>query len=101
MSVIMILRVPGNPADFEKYAAGPGGVVLRRVGEASKTAGGIRHMFAGGDNEIVVIDEWPDEAAFHAFFASQPEIPDIMRDGGAKGAPEVTFYRPLDTPDQY
>lgn len=101
MSVIMILRVPGNPADLEQYAAGPGGAIMRSVGEASKAAGGIRHTFAGGDNEVIVVDEWPDEAAFNAFFASQPEIANIMRDGGAKGAPEVTFYRTLDTPDRY
>ena len=101
MSVIVILRIPGNPGDLEGYAAGPGGELMRRIAEAGKAAGAIRHTFAGGANEILVIDEWPDEQTFQAFFASQPEIADVMRDGGAQGPPETTFYRKLSTPDQF
>ena len=85
MSIIAILRIPCNPADFESYAAGPGGDLMRRISDAGKAAGAIRHTFAGGDNEVLVIDEWPDEQSFQAFFASQPEIADVMRDGGAQG----------------
>jgi|ERR1041384_3707679 hypothetical protein len=101
MSVIAILRIPGNPKDLENYAAGPGGDVMSRIAAAGKAAGAIRHIFAGGDNEVLVIDEWPDEQSFQAFFASQPEIADVMRDGGAQGPPETTFYRTLNTPDQF
>jgi hypothetical protein len=101
VSVIVVLRIPGNPADLEGYAAGPGGDVMRRIAEAGKAAGAIRHSFAGGDNEVLVIDEWPDEQSFQAFFASQPEIADVMRDGGAQGAPVTSFYRKLSTPDQF
>jgi hypothetical protein len=101
MSVIVILRIPGNPADLESYAAGPGGEAMRRVGEAGKAAGAVRHTFAGSDSEILVIDEWGDEKSFQAFFAAQPEIADIMRDGGAQGPPEMSFYRKLNTPDQF
>ena len=101
MSVIVILRIPGNPGDLEGYAAGPGGEVMRRIAEAGKAAGAIRHTFAGSDNEVLVIDEWPDEQSFQAFFASQPEIADVMRDGGAQGPPETNFYRKLSTPDQF
>jgi hypothetical protein len=101
MSVIVILRIPGNPADLERYAAGPGGEVMRRIAEAGKAAGAIRHSFAGSDDEILVVDEWPDAQSFQAFFAGQPEIPDVMRDGGAKGQPEISIYRKLDTPDQF
>jgi hypothetical protein len=101
VSVIVILRIPGNPTDLERYAAGPGGEVMRRIAEAGKTAGAVRHSFAGSDNEVLVVDEWPDEQSFQAFFASQPEIADIMRDGGAQGPPETSFYRRLSTPDQF
>jgi len=101
MSVITVLRVKGNPNDLERYAAGPGGEVMLRIGEAAKAAGAIRHSFAGGDNEVLVIDEWPDEQTFQTFFDSQPEIADVMRDGGAQGPPETTFYRKLNTPDQF
>jgi hypothetical protein len=74
---------------------------MRRIAAAAKAAGAIRHTFAGSDSETLVIDEWPDEASFHSFFASQPEIADVMREGGAKGPPVTTFYRKLDTGDQF
>jgi heme-degrading monooxygenase HmoA len=101
MSVVVVMRVKGNPADLERYAAGPGGAVMKHISDAGKAAGAVRHTFAGGDNEVLVIDEWPDEQSFQAFFASQPEIADVMRDGGAQGAPETKFYRKLNTPDQF
>src|SRR4051794_30291192 len=43
MSVIVILRIPGNPSDLERYAAGPGGEVMQRIAEAGKAAGAVRH----------------------------------------------------------
>ena len=101
MSVMLVMRVPGDPMNLEEYATGAGGDVMMRVAAAGKAAGAIRHTFAAGENEIMVIDEWPDEKSFRTFFSAQPEIADIMRDGGAKGAPEFTFYRKLDTPDQF
>jgi hypothetical protein len=101
MSVIVILRIPGNPLDLERYAAGPGGEVMQRIAEAGKAAGAVRHSFAGSDSEVLVVDEWPDEQSFQAFFASQPEIADVMRDGGAQGPPEISIYRKLSTPDQF
>ena len=101
MAVMVILRIPGNSADLERYAAGPGGDIMQRIATAGKAAGAIRHTFAGNDSEILVIDEWPDEATFQNFFASQHDIADVMRDGGAQGPPVMTFYRKLNTPDQY
>ncbi len=101
MAVIIILRIPGNPVDLERYAAGPGGQVMQRIAEAGRAAGAVRHTFAGSEDEVLVIDEWPDEQSFQTFFASQPEIADVMREGGAQGPPVTTFYRKLDTPDQF
>ena len=101
MSVIVILRVPGSPADLEQYAAGPGGEVMRTIADAGRAAGAIRHQFAGSDNEVLVVDEWPDEQTFQAFFAGQPDIADVMRGAGAQGPPVTAFYRRLDTPDQF
>lgn len=101
MAIMAILRIPGNPADLERYAAGPGGELMQRVSAAGRVAGATRHAFAAGDNEILVIDEWPDEKAFQEFFTNQPEIPEIMHDGGAQGPPQITFYRILDTPDRF
>ena len=101
MAVMVILRVPGSPDDLERYAAGPGGEVMQRISAAAKAAGAIRHTFAGGEGEVVVIDEWPDEESFQNFFASQGEIPDVMRNAGAQGPPVTTVYRKLNTFDQF
>jgi hypothetical protein len=46
-----------------------------------------------------VIDEWPDAESFQRFFDSQPDIPRVMQEGGVRGAPQISFYRKLDTPD--
>jgi hypothetical protein len=98
---MVILRIPGDPADLERYAAGPGGDVMRRISDAAKAVGAVRHSFAGGENEVLIIDEWPDEQTFQAFFNGQPEIADVMRDAGAQGPPATTVYRKLNTPDQF
>lgn len=101
MSVLVILRIKGDPADLERYAGGPGGEVMRRISKAGRVAGAVSHRFAGGDNEVLVVDEWPDEQSFRDFFNGQREIADVMRDGGAKGPPEIGVYRVLSTPDQF
>ena len=100
VSVFMVLRVKGDPNGFEQYA-NANGEMMRRVADAGKSAGATRHAFAAGDGEVLVIDEWPSEEAFQAFFGSQPEIPRLMQEGGAQGAPQVTFYRKMDTPDAF
>jgi hypothetical protein len=101
MSVLVVLKVQGNPNDLEAYANGTGAEVMLRVAEAGKTAGAIHHLFAAGENEVIVVDEWPDEQSFHDFFAGQAEIADVMRAGGAQGQPQITVYRMLDTPDRF
>ena len=98
MSVFMILRVPGDPNALEQYA-NANADLMKRVSGDGRAAGATRHAFAGGDGEVLVIDEWPDAESFQQFFESQPEIPGIMQEAGAQGAPQITFYRKLDTPD--
>jgi heme-degrading monooxygenase HmoA len=100
MSIIMVLRVSGDPAAFEQYVkANP--ELVTRIAQEGRARGAAHHMFAAGDGEIVVIDEWDSADNFQAFFNSQTEIPELMRAGGATGAPEVTFYRRMDTPDAF
>jgi quinol monooxygenase YgiN len=100
VSVFMILRVKGDPDNFERYA-NANADLMQRISKDGKAAGAVRHAFAGGDGELLVIDEWTDAQAFQRFFDSQTEIPRLMKEGGAQGAPEIAFYRKLDTPDAY
>ncbi|MEU4163618.1 hypothetical protein [Actinoplanes sp. NPDC026670] len=100
MSVMMILKLKADPDALERFAnANP--ELMARVEKAGRELGNVRHSFAAGDGEVVVVDEWPDEAAFHTFFASQPDVGQIMHAAGAEGTPEITFYRKLDTPGQF
>jgi hypothetical protein len=100
MSVVMILRVNADPNALETFA-NANAELMNGISDAGKAAGATRHTFAAGDHEVLVIDEWPDEATFQKFFESQPDIPRIMQAAGAQGAPQISFYRKLDTPDQF
>ena len=101
MSVVMILRVKADPNALEMFANAHADL-MNGIADAGKAAGATRHTFAAaGDTEVLVIDEWPDEATFQNFFESQPDIPRIMQAAGALGAPEISFYRKLDMPDEF
>jgi heme-degrading monooxygenase HmoA len=100
MSIIVVLRVPGDPAAFERYANANSEQVTR-IAQAGRAAGAAHHMFAAGDGEIVVVDEWDSAENFQAFFAAQTEIPELMRAGGATGDPQISFFRKIETPDAF
>jgi quinol monooxygenase YgiN len=98
--VIMVLRLKCDPDALERFASA-NTELMDGLSAAARRLGSARHAFAAGDGEVIVIDEWPDEAAFQEFFDSQPDVHRIMEAAGAQGPPEVTFYRRLDTPGQF
>jgi quinol monooxygenase YgiN len=99
MSVIMTMRVPGDPEKLERLAA-ENADVLRGVAERGKAAGVIAHRFYGSDGQIVVVDEWPDAETFQRFFASEQDTIGPMMQEVATGEPEITFWRKLETGDE-
>ena len=101
MSVIMTLRVQGDPKALERLASeNPDSI--RAISDHAKEHGLIAHRFYGSDDgKIMVIDEWPDAESFQAFFAEQQgQIEPMMREVGAAGEPEITFWRKLDSHDE-
>ncbi len=100
MSVMMMLRVKADVGAFEQYAQEHGDQ-LTRISEEGRSAGAVHHLFSATDDEIVVIDEWPDQGSFQAFFDGQTEIPEVMAAAGAAGPPEISFSRVIDTPDRF
>jgi heme-degrading monooxygenase HmoA len=100
MSVIMTLRVKGDPAELERRAAGDPDA-MRAIAERAKERGLIAHRFYGTDDGyIMVVDEWPDAESFQAFFEeNRAEIEPMMADVGVSEEPEVKFWRKLETHD--
>jgi hypothetical protein len=101
MSVIMTLRVHGDPKELEsRAAANPD--AIQAISDRAKAHGLIAHRFYGSeDGQIMVVDEWPDPESFQSFFAeSRSEIEPLMRDVGATSEPEVMFWRKLESHDE-
>jgi hypothetical protein len=62
----------------------------------------IAHRFYGTAGQLMVLDEWPDEQSFQAFFTHmQPQIQSIMEAAGVPGEPHPVFWRKLDAHDDY
>jgi quinol monooxygenase YgiN len=101
MSVIMTLRVKGDPDKLETLAVEDPDR-LPAIAEKAKEHGVIAHRFyASDDGTIMVVDEWPDRESFHAFLeGSQGEIGPLMSDAGVTTEPEITFWRKLETNDE-
>jgi heme-degrading monooxygenase HmoA len=100
MSVLVIARLKVDPAKFDDLVARRGSE-MPAVSQRGKAAGAIHHQFVAGDGEVLIIDEWDDPEHFGAFFAGEPEIADLMADGGVEGPPEVSIYRVIETPDRF
>jgi heme-degrading monooxygenase HmoA len=72
---------------------------MRTIADRAREHGVIRHRFYGSDDEVLVVDEWPDEKSFEAFYEASPDIKTIMDGAGVTSAPKIGFWRPLDGAD--
>jgi hypothetical protein len=98
MSVIMTLVVAADPSAVEStFQTDPDRTA--RIMESAKSHGVIGHRFYGSGNKVMVIDEWPDEASFRAFFSEIEADVGPMMQAAATGEPEITFWTKLETGD--
>jgi hypothetical protein len=101
MSVIVMTHVPGQVTDFERVVKEYADTFVA-VSVEGKAAGAVHHCFVEDtDGSLLIIDEWPTEEAFQAFFGSQEDIPKLMAAAGVAGPPSTTSYRIIDTPDRF
>ena len=99
MSVILTLRVSGDPGRFEQ-AATTHADAIGRIMDVARRHGLIAHRWYGGDGQFMAVDEWPDADGFNAFFdEAQSDIGPVMQAAGVTSPPEATFWRTLDTGD--
>ncbi len=94
MSVLMTMRVRADGKSVENEDKS----LMMSILERGKQHGVISHHFYATDDEVLVVDEWPDEASFQAFFDASPEIRDVIGRAGGE-APEVTMWHHLDVGD--
>jgi hypothetical protein len=101
MSVIITLRMQGDPAALERIAADDPDR-LRNIADRAKEAGVIAHRFYGAeDGEILIVDEWPDAESFQGFFSAQSgDIQPLMDEAGVTSEPRVMVWRKLETGDE-
>ena len=101
MSVIVTLWMHGNPQQLEEHAAANEGA-MREITDAAKEHGVLAHRFYGSDDgQLMVVDEWPDQQSFQAFFeGTRDQIGPLMQAAGVDSEPQVRFWRKLDTRDE-
>lgn len=99
MAILMTLKVPADSDKLLQFTK-DNPDALPNIADKAKPYGIISHRFYASGGDILVVDEWPDEASFHAFFAASPEIQDVIAAAGATAEPEVTFWTKLDTGDE-
>ena len=102
MSVIMVLRAKGDPQKLESFA-GENPDRMRGILEQAKQNGLIAHRFYGSDSgEIMVVDEWPDAESFQRFFeGAREQIRPLFAEVGVTEEPRPTFWRKLESHDEY
>lgn len=100
MSVMMVMKVKADPRKLEEYSAADP-ARIRSIAEAAKRHGLTAHRFYACDGQVVVVDEWPDESSFQAFFAEMGDkIRPMFEEIGMSEEPHPEFWRVLDTADQ-
>jgi quinol monooxygenase YgiN len=99
MSVIMTFRVSGDPSKLEQMAS-DNPDLMKSISAKAKEHGLIAHRFYGSEDQIMVIDEWPDAESFQRFFEDQRSEIESRMESVATGEPEITFWHKLETHDE-
>jgi heme-degrading monooxygenase HmoA len=103
MSVIMTLELAGDPKAVEQFAS-DNKDSMQAILEAAKRHGLIAHRFYGSADgrRLAVMDEWPDQESFEAFFREQEaQIQPIMQAAGIASESQPNFWHKLETHDAY
>ncbi len=102
MSVMVITKFDAPASTMDELAKGKHRETLEHVSQEGKSKGAIHHEFAeDADGNLLVVDEWESEDAFHAFFDDNTEIREMMADAGVTSPPETISYRILPTDDRF
>jgi heme-degrading monooxygenase HmoA len=95
MSVLMTLQTKADATKLEHESR----ALMQGLMAKAKQHGVISHHFYGTKDEVLVVDEWPDEESFRRFFEASPEIAGMWERAGASGEPDIRIWRHLETSD--
>ncbi|HEV7623391.1 MAG TPA: hypothetical protein VGO26_04595 [Amnibacterium sp.] len=102
MSVMVITKFEAPASTMDEMARGRHRETLERVSAVGRAKGAIHHEFAEDvDGNLLAVDEWESEDAFHAFFDDETDIRQLMADAGVSAPPTTTSYRILPTSDRF
>jgi heme-degrading monooxygenase HmoA len=100
VSVYMSMRVKADADKLEQYAQ-EHQEELHKITDDAKSNGCLHHTFAAENGDVVIMDEWESQEGFQKFFDGNQDVAKIMQDMGVQSEPEIHFYRPLNTGDQF
>ena len=98
MTVLVTMKVEADTDQFRRFLA-QDPERLQEFAASAQAAGAIHHRFGLGDGYFVVVDEWDSVESFQSFM-SRDEITAILRDTGARSAPEIDITQVVVSPDQ-
>jgi quinol monooxygenase YgiN len=101
MTAIVIARYRSNAADYERIAQVRHADfdVLKEIAVAE---GCLHHRVAVSDEdqEVILIDEWPDAEAYNRF-ALNPAVINILRGWALEDPPETDYFRLIHDPAEF
>jgi quinol monooxygenase YgiN len=100
VSVYVSLRVHADSDKLERYAQ-DNQDKMQAITDRAKGLGCIHHRFAAQDGDVIVMDEWESEDAFHTFFDGADDVREVMEQMGVQSEPQITVLRPLQTGDDF
>lgn len=100
MSVLVVVKVSGDTATFQKALADRADEFVA-VGDRAKQVGAIHHRFGIGDGVVVAVDEWETAEAFEQFFGDPKMREFVASIGAAPVPPEITISEAISSPDEF
>jgi hypothetical protein len=100
MSVLVVTRVSGDTATFQKALANRADE-FETIAARAQEMGAIHHRFGIGDGFVLVVDEWETAENFQQFFGD-PRMQEFIGTIGADPTPpEITITEAIASPDQF
>jgi hypothetical protein len=100
MSVLVVVKVPGDTATF-RAALADRADEFETIAARGREAGAVHHRFGVGDGFVLVVDEWDSAESFQQFFGD-PKLQEFIGEvGGDPAEPEITITEAIDSPDQF